>query len=71
MVSTYGVPLAAYLAGNYPVWILLPIMSLPLAVHNTKMIYTLSGRALNDGLGRTAMLALAFSLLLAIGLVAA
>ena len=67
---TYGVPLAACLAGNYPAWILLPLLSLPLAARAIKMIYTTSGKALNDGLGRTALLSLVFSLLLAIGLVA-
>lgn len=71
VVTTYGVPLAAYLAGDYPVWVLLPLLSLPLAARGIKMIYTTSGRALNDGLGRTATLALVFSLLLAIGLVTA
>ena len=69
--STYGVPLVACLVGDYPAWILLPLLSLPLGVRSVKMIYTTSGKALNEGLGRTAMLALIFSLLLAIGLVAA
>ena len=66
---TYGAPLAAWLAGDYPPWILLPLLSLPLAARGIKMIYTTTGSALNEGLGRTAMLALVFSLLLAIGLV--
>jgi 1,4-dihydroxy-2-naphthoate octaprenyltransferase len=68
---SYGVPLAAWLVGNYPASILLPLLSLPLAVRSIKMINTTSGSALNTGLGRTAMLALIFCLLLAIGLVAA
>ena len=68
---TYGVPLAAYLTGYYRIWVLLPLLSLPLAARSIKMIYTTSGKDLNDGLGRTAMLALVFSLLLAIGLVVA
>ncbi len=68
---TYGVPLRAYMTGDYPAWILLPFLSLPLAARAIKMIYTASGSDLNEGLGRTAMLALVFSLLLAIGLLAA
>ncbi len=69
--STYGVPLAACLVGDYPAWIMLPLLSLPLGVRSVKMIYSTTGSALNEGLGRTAMLALIFSFLLAIGLVAA
>ncbi len=64
----YLVPPVALLTGNHPVWILLPWLSLPLALSGIRLIYTARGRDLNDGLGRTAMLALAFSLLLAAGL---
>ncbi|MBL0715437.1 MAG: 1,4-dihydroxy-2-naphthoate polyprenyltransferase [Desulfosarcina sp.] len=65
---SYLVPLAAFLIGAYRAWILLPFLSLPLAWRGVKMIFIASGRDLNDGLGRTAMLALVFSLLLAAGL---
>jgi 1,4-dihydroxy-2-naphthoate octaprenyltransferase len=65
----YGVPLAACLAGGFTVPILLPLLSLPLAGACLKLVFTASGRDLNAGLGRTAMLALVFSLLLAAGLV--
>ncbi len=64
----YLVPLAAVATGDFPVWILLPWLSLPLALSAIRLIYTARGRDLNDGLGRTAMLALGFSLLLAAGL---
>ncbi len=64
----YLVPLAAVFTGDHPGWILLPWLSLPLALSGIRLIYTARGRDLNDGLGRTAMLALVFSLLLAAGL---
>ena len=64
----YLVPLAAVSAGDHPVWILLPWLSLPLALRGIRLIYATRGRNLNEGLGRTAMLALVFSLLLAAGL---
>ncbi len=69
VVLAYLVPLAALVIGNHPSGILLPWLSLPLAVSCVRLIYTVRGRDLNDGLGRTAMLALVFSLLLATGLV--
>ncbi|MDJ0874569.1 MAG: 1,4-dihydroxy-2-naphthoate polyprenyltransferase [Desulfobacterales bacterium] len=65
----YIVPLIYYFRGHYSAWILLPFLSLPLALRGTRMIFTASGRNLNDGLGRTAILSLVFSLLLALGLV--
>ena len=69
LVLAYLVPLVARAAGAYPGWILLPFLSLPLAARCTKFIFTASGRDLNQELGRTAMLSLVFSLLLAAGLV--
>ena len=65
----YLVPPAVFLSGLFSFWILLPLLSLPLALRCTRLIFTADGRALNEGLGRTAMLALVFSLLLAAGLV--
>ncbi len=65
----YLTPAIAFLAGRYPATILLPLLTLPLAARCTRLIFTADGRDLNDGLGRTAMLALVFSLLLAAGLV--
>ncbi|MDJ0801414.1 MAG: 1,4-dihydroxy-2-naphthoate polyprenyltransferase [Desulfobacterales bacterium] len=64
----YLVPLVALPTGQHPVFILLPWLSLPLALSCIRLIYTARGRELNAGLGRTALLALMFSLLLAAGL---
>ena len=70
VILAYLVPLSAFLSGFYSIWILLPFLSLPLALRGTRLIFTASGRNLNDGLGLTAILALIYSLLLAAGLVA-
>lgn len=64
----YLIPLIASLAGDYPAWSQLPLLSLPLAWRCSQLVFTASGRDLNKGLGQTAMLALVFSLLLAAGL---
>ncbi len=71
LLLAYLVPPGAYLIGLASIWILLPLASLPLALGAVRLIFTTSGRDLNDGLGRTALLALIFSLLLAAGLVMA
>ncbi len=68
LILAYLVPLTFFFSGHYSVWILLPFLSLPLALRGTRLIFTASGRNLNDGLGLTATLALIFSLLLAAGL---
>ena len=65
---SYLVPLLASATAAYSAWILLPFLSLPLAVRCSRLVFGASGRNLNEGLGRTAMLALVFSLLLAAGL---
>lgn len=51
-------------------WILLPLLSSPLAVSLVQDMATLEGRALNKTLAGTARLSLIFSLLLAAGLIA-
>lgn len=50
-------------------WLLLPMLSLPLAVMLVRSILTQDGAALNGTLAGTARLSLIFSLLLALGLV--
>jgi 1,4-dihydroxy-2-naphthoate octaprenyltransferase len=66
----YLVPPAAWWWGAFTPWILLPLASLPLAAGSVRLMLTASGRELNPGLGKTAVLALVFSLLLALGLAA-
>ncbi len=50
-------------------WILLPWLTLPLAVGLTRQVFTVLGRPLNKALGGTAQLAALFSALLALGVI--
>ncbi len=73
----YGVALAlAYampllLAWRRGGWLLLPLLTLPLAWRAARELQTRDGRALNQTLAGTARLSLLFSVLLALGLVIA
>ena len=59
-----------WLGGRRPVWVVLPIFSLPMALSLTRLIWKgAAGAVLNQVLARTAKLALIYSLLLSIGLV--
>jgi 1,4-dihydroxy-2-naphthoate octaprenyltransferase len=48
-------------------WRLLPLLSLPLAIRETKAIFVHEGQSLNAHVGATALVQFAFSLLLSIG----
>jgi 1,4-dihydroxy-2-naphthoate octaprenyltransferase len=51
-------------------WVLLPLISLPIAVYLMRLIWKNSdGSILNQALAKTATLALVYSLLLAIGVI--
>jgi len=52
--------------GRFP-WAWLVFLSLPLAAHSTRGLFSLRGRALNAVLGRTALFMASFGLLLALG----
>jgi 1,4-dihydroxy-2-naphthoate octaprenyltransferase len=66
----YVVPLVFWLAGWGGVWVLLPWLSLPLALRlGRAIIGGLAGPTLNPVLARTAQLELIFGLLFAVGLV--
>jgi 1,4-dihydroxy-2-naphthoate octaprenyltransferase len=57
------------IGGQTSVWILLPCLSLPLAIHLNRIVWkTQGGSALNQTLAETAKLTLIFSVLLSIGL---
>jgi 1,4-dihydroxy-2-naphthoate octaprenyltransferase len=69
LVLAYATPLAFWLAGWAPVWILLPWLTLPLGWRLTRTLHsTDEGPALNKTLAGTANLDLFFSLLFAAGL---
>ena len=69
LLVAYAVPLLLWLARWSPAWILLPWLTLPLALRQVRTIYlTREGPPLNQALAGTANLDLAFSLLFALGL---
>ena len=70
LVASYLVPAGLWLGGWLEAWALLPWLTLPLAVQLVREMYNLEGRALNRTLAGTARLALLFSLLFAVGIMA-
>jgi 1,4-dihydroxy-2-naphthoate octaprenyltransferase len=69
LLVAYAVPLLFWLVGWSPAWILLPWVTLPLALRLVRTIYlTNEGPPLNKALAGTANLDLTFSLLFALGL---
>jgi 1,4-dihydroxy-2-naphthoate octaprenyltransferase len=70
LIVAYAIPIVLWLSGRSSIWVVLPILSLPLAISLTRLIWTSTGGpALNQALASTAKLALLYSLLLSIGLV--
>ncbi|MGD9046513.1 MAG: 1,4-dihydroxy-2-naphthoate polyprenyltransferase [Anaerolineae bacterium] len=70
LVVAYAVPLISWMVGWAPAWVLLPWLTVPLALHLIRTLYrTTEGQPLNRALAGTANLDLAFSLLFALGLV--
>ena len=69
ILLSYAVPLLMWLLGIAPIWIFLTWLSLPLAISLTRLIYTKTGRPLNEGLAGTARLELIFGVLFSIGLI--
>jgi len=50
-------------------WVLLPFVTLPLAVRHARDLFTVLGPALNKTLGGTAQLAVLYALAFALGIV--
>ncbi|MFN8443704.1 MAG: 1,4-dihydroxy-2-naphthoate polyprenyltransferase [Caldilineaceae bacterium] len=69
VVVAYLAPLLLWLVRGHGFWVMLPWLSLLLAVPLVRSVFTLEGRPLNPVLAGTARLSLVFSLLLAIGVV--
>jgi 1,4-dihydroxy-2-naphthoate octaprenyltransferase len=65
----YGVPAVLVVSGAARPWVLLPWLTLPIAVATVRAVSRASGRAFNPLLVRTAKLLFAFSLLFALGIV--
>jgi 1,4-dihydroxy-2-naphthoate octaprenyltransferase len=69
LFAAYTLPLLLWVAGPSSPWVMLPWLTLPLAVRLVRAVYQNSeGLPLNKALAGTANLDLAFSLLFAIGL---
>lgn len=69
VLISYAVPLIAFFIYDKEWFILLPLISLPLAVRLVKMLFTLKGTQLNKTLELTAKFSAIFGLLFAIGII--
>lgn len=67
VLVAYLTPLWLWLGMAQSLWVLLPLLSLPLALPLLRAVFTTQGKALNATLAGTARLSLVFSLLLAVG----
>ncbi len=67
--AAYLTPIVLLLWFDQGGWILLPWLTLPIAVSLTRQVFTVLGRPLNKALGGTAQLAALFSALLALGII--
>jgi 1,4-dihydroxy-2-naphthoate octaprenyltransferase len=69
MLFAYLFPLVFWLAGLMPTGVLMPLVSLPLAISWIRVIMKSEGPILNQALAGTAKTTLVYSLLLAIGII--
>lgn len=70
LVVAYAVPFVLWLGFGLAPWVLLPLVTLPLAVRLIRTILTTEGAALNRALAETARLVIWFAVALAAGLAA-
>jgi 1,4-dihydroxy-2-naphthoate octaprenyltransferase len=68
LAGAYAIPVLLCLSSLISGWIMLPLISIPMAVPILRIIYVSEGPALNRALAKTANLSLVFSLLLSMGL---
>ncbi|MGD8881089.1 MAG: 1,4-dihydroxy-2-naphthoate polyprenyltransferase [Desulfobacterales bacterium] len=70
LAGAYAIPIILMLSGRMSAWVMLPLISLPLALSLMHFIWKHpAGPILNQALAKTAKLALIYSLLLSIGLI--
>ncbi len=69
VAGAYIMPAAFFFSGGFSVWVLLPLISIPMSIPNIIAVHKDKGPSLNPVLAKTAALSLVFSLLLAAGLV--
>lgn len=70
MAVAYAAPFVLWLGYKFDLWVLLPLLSLPLAVRLTRTVSTTEGPALNRALGGTAQLLALYGGLMSLGLIA-
>lgn len=68
MAGAYGMPVVLFLTADLAGWILLPLLSVPLAIPVLQSVRCGEGSQLNNALARTAALSLLYSLLFSAGL---
>ncbi len=69
LIIAYAVPIAQYLMGQADGWIVLPLLSVPLAMTLMRQFVTLRGRDLNPVLERTAKLLVLYGVLYTVGII--
>jgi 1,4-dihydroxy-2-naphthoate octaprenyltransferase len=68
LLLAYAVPVVLWLAYGMRPWVLLPLLTIPLAVQHARAVWTVLGPKLNKTLGGTAQLAVLYALLFAAGI---
>jgi 1,4-dihydroxy-2-naphthoate octaprenyltransferase len=69
LALAYIVPIILWLGFDMKPWVLLPVITLPLAVRHAQAVFTVLGPRLNKTLAGTAQLAVLFAIAFAIGIV--
>ncbi|HRW11075.1 MAG TPA: 1,4-dihydroxy-2-naphthoate polyprenyltransferase [Caldilineaceae bacterium] len=69
LIFAYLLVIWLWLGGGHSPWVLLPLLTIPLALPLLRTIYREEGRVLNGTLAGSARLSLFFSLLLSLGLI--
>jgi 1,4-dihydroxy-2-naphthoate octaprenyltransferase len=70
LVLAYAVPIVLWLWFDMGPWVLLPLLTLPLAVRHARAVFTVLGPRLNKTLAGTAQLAVLYAIVFAIGIIA-
>jgi 1,4-dihydroxy-2-naphthoate octaprenyltransferase len=68
LVVSFCIPIILFAGYNFHIWVLLPLVTLPLAGRLIKMLYTLTGVQLNKMLELTAKFSALFGLLFSFGI---
>ncbi len=68
LLLAYAVPVVLWLAYGMQPWVLLPLLTIPLAVRHARAVWIVLGPKLNRTLGGTAQLAVLYAVLFAVGI---